>query len=122
MRVLLVGCFAARFQGRTAARDAASPEESEEPGDEGRAPRDPDTVRSSTKKERPIGLAGLGDVKSRFERGSNGSATDTDQDPAKGEAAKLRGMICGVSTDSRRQRRYRRPGCAGRGGAWGADI
>ena len=97
---------AARFQGRTAAPDADSPEESEESGDESRAPRDPDTVRSSTKKERPIGLStGLGDVKSRFERGA---AAGVDADPAKGEAAKLRGMICGVSTVRRRQRRHSR--------------
>ncbi|KAF0307960.1 hypothetical protein FJT64_020787 [Amphibalanus amphitrite] len=89
---------------RTAAREAASPEESEDSGDEG---RDRDTVRSSTKKERPIGLAGLGDVKSRFERG--GATNDSDPDPAKGEAAKLRGMICGVSTGGGRQGRHSRP-------------
>ena len=101
--VSVVPSAAARFQGRTAAPDPDSPADSDTSGDES---RDPDTVRSSTKKERPISFAGLGDVKSRFEKAGSGADTGTGTDPAKGEAAKLRGMICGVSTDSGRQGRH----------------
>ena len=76
--------------------DLSSEEEEEEEEEDG-VPRDPDVVRSASRKakERPASFAAMGDTRRRFEEGHE--RRERLREERKGELTKLRGLICGVS-------------------------
>ena len=75
--------------------DVSSEEEEDE--DEDGVQRDPDVVRSASRKakERPASFAAMDDTKRRFEEGHE--RRERLREERKGELTKLRGLICGVS-------------------------
>ncbi|XP_043218499.1 eukaryotic translation initiation factor 3 subunit A-like isoform X1 [Amphibalanus amphitrite] len=76
--------------------DMSSDEEEEEDEEEG-VQRDPDVVRSASRKakERPASFAAMDDTKRRFEEGHE--RRERLREERKGELTKLRGLICGAS-------------------------